>query len=61
VLGRWNGIGYYAIVGTATLQHALEVPWPTPGVVAFAAWVLVLSTLISMGDRAFALWKIKRG
>ena len=61
VLGRWNGIGYYVIVGTATLQRALDVPWPTPSLVSFAAWVLVISTLISMGDRAYALWRIKRG
>jgi phosphatidylglycerophosphate synthase len=61
VLGRWNGIGYYVIVGTATLQRAFDVPWPTPGLIGFAAWVLVLSTMISMGDRAYALWKIKQG
>ena len=34
VLGRWNGIGYYVIVGVPTLQHALGLSWPTPALVA---------------------------
>ncbi len=61
VLGRWNGIGYYAIVGTATLQHALGVAWPTPAWVSIAAWLLVGSTLVSMADRGYALWRVRRG
>jgi phosphatidylglycerophosphate synthase len=61
VLGRWNGIGYYAIVGTATLRHALEVPWPTQTWISIAAWLLVISTLISMADRGYALWRVRRG
>jgi phosphatidylglycerophosphate synthase len=61
VLGRWNGIGYYVIVGVPTLQHALGVPWPTSALIAFAAWLMVVSTVISMGDRAYALWRIRRG
>ncbi len=61
VLGRWNGIGYYAIVGTATLQHTLNVPWPTQTWVSIAAWLLVVSTVVSMADRGYALWRIKSG
>lgn len=61
VLGRWNGIGYYVIVGTATIKHALDVAWPTSQIIGIAAWLLVVSTVISMGDRAYALWRIKKG
>lgn len=60
VLGRWNGIGYYVIVGTTTIKHALDVTLPTSQLISIAAWLLVTSTLISMADRAFALWRIKK-
>jgi len=60
VLGRWNGIGYYAIVGTVVVRHALELTWPTQFVISLTAWGLVVSTLLSMGDRAYALWRIRR-
>lgn len=60
VLGRWNGIGYYVIVGTATIPHALGITWLPSALVAVAAWLLVISTLISMADRAFALWRIRK-
>jgi phosphatidylglycerophosphate synthase len=61
VLGRWNGIGYYVIVGTATLQHALGVNWPTPTWLSAAGWLLVVSTLVSMADRGYALWRLRNG
>jgi phosphatidylglycerophosphate synthase len=60
VLGRWNGIGYYALVGTATLKHALGADWLPDVAVVAAGWLLVLSTLVSMTDRALALWRIRR-
>lgn len=61
VLGRWNGIGYYAMVGTVVIRDALELPWPTQFWISLAAWALVASTVISMGDRAYALWRIRSG
>ena len=60
VLGRWNGIGYFVIVGTATLRHALDVAWPTQVWISIAAWLLVVSTLVSMADRGYALWRLRR-
>lgn len=60
VLGRWNGIGYYALVGTVVVKSALALGWPSPAIVNAAAWLLIASTLTSMGDRAVALWRIRR-
>ena len=50
-LGRWNGIGYYAIVGTPVVRDALGLGWPDAGLVMALGWGLVASTLVSMGDR----------
>jgi CDP-diacylglycerol--glycerol-3-phosphate 3-phosphatidyltransferase len=60
VLGRWNGIGYYALVGTATLKRTLGADWLPDEVVLAAGWLLVATTLASMTDRALALWRIRR-
>ncbi len=60
-LGRWNGVGYYALVGTVVVANALGLGWPSPAVLNALAWLLILSTLASMGDRALALWRIRRG
>jgi phosphatidylglycerophosphate synthase len=53
-LGRWNGIAYYVIVGTPIVRDALGLTWPTPGWVMALGWLLVASTLVSMGDRLLA-------
>ncbi len=43
VLGRWNGIGYYVVVGTVVIREALELTWPGQFVIALiAAWALVV-------------------
>jgi cardiolipin synthase (CMP-forming) len=60
VLGRWNGIGYYALVGTVVVANALALSWPSRGLLNVIAWLLIASTLTSMGDRALALWRIRR-
>jgi phosphatidylglycerophosphate synthase len=60
VLGRWNGIGYYALVGTATLKRTLGADWLPDGAVWGAGWTLVVTTLASMTDRALALWRVRR-
>ncbi len=60
LLGRWNGIGYYAIVGTVVVRQALDLSWPSQPWISIAAWGLVISTLLSMCDRAYALWRIRR-
>lgn len=61
VLGRWNGIGYYVVVGTVVIRQALELTWPGQFVLSLVAWALVVSTVVSMCDRAYALWRIRNG
>jgi phosphatidylglycerophosphate synthase len=50
-LGRWNGIGYYVIVGTPVVRDVLGFAWPGAGLVMVLGWALVATTLVSMGDR----------
>lgn len=57
-LGRWNGIGYYALAGTVVISQALDLGWP-PAALRSAGWLLVVTTLLSMSDRAYAL--LRRG
>ena len=60
VLGRWNGIGYFALVGTATLKGPFGADWLPDVAVLGAGWTLVVTTLASMTDRALALWRVRR-
>jgi phosphatidylglycerophosphate synthase len=53
-LGRWNGIAYYTIVAVPIVRDALGLGWPGARLVAALGWLLVVSTLVSMADRAWA-------
>ncbi len=55
VLGRWNGIFYFVMVGIPVVRDALGIGWPGPGLVMAIGWALVASTVASMADRAWAL------
>ena len=58
-LGRYNGIGYYILLGTGISAYIL--PWPALSTGVFlAAWLLVATTVISMGDRAIMLNRRKK-
>ena len=50
-LGRWNGIAYYVIVAIPIIRDAIGIDWPGPMLVMALGWLLVGSTLVSMGDR----------
>jgi len=50
-LGRWNGIAYYAIVAIPLFRDALAIDWPGPALVSALGWLLIGSTLVSMGER----------
>jgi hypothetical protein len=56
-LGRWNGILYFAPLVIIALAR-LPVPWglgrPLLGLATVVSWVLVLSTVASILDRALA-------
>lgn len=53
-LGRWNGILYFVPLGTVVTREALGLAWPGDRLVRLLAWTLVLSTAVSMLDRALA-------
>ena len=55
-IGRWNGILYFVPVGIVVTREALGWLQPSDRVVAGLAWALVLSTAISIADRAFGLF-----
>ena len=54
-LGRWNGILYFFPPGIIVTREALGLDVPPDALVLVLGWALVLSTLISMGDRLFSL------
>lgn len=51
-LGRWNGIAYYVLPGIVIGVHLLGIESTLMTVAATLGWVLVGSTLVSMGMRA---------
>jgi len=55
VLGRSNGICYFVLTGLTLLSQLTEIPWPATWLLA-AGWLLVVTTVISMLDRAWALF-----
>jgi phosphatidylglycerophosphate synthase len=59
-LGRWNGIAYFVLVGIPVVRDALGLGWPGRALVLGLGWALVATTLVSMADRARALWRALR-
>jgi CDP-diacylglycerol--glycerol-3-phosphate 3-phosphatidyltransferase len=56
LIGRYNGIAYYALVGVAIGAELLNwnVLLTSAG---YFAWLLVFSTIASMADRAISLFQ----
>lgn len=54
-LGRNNGIAYYVLLGTPIVRETLGLGWPGPGLLQALGWLLVVTTLVSMSDRALML------
>jgi phosphatidylglycerophosphate synthase len=54
-LGRWNGILYYVLLGVPVVRDGLGLGFPGDSVVRVLGWLLVLATLASIADRAWAL------
>ncbi|MXW06676.1 MAG: CDP-alcohol phosphatidyltransferase family protein [Gammaproteobacteria bacterium] len=55
-LGRWNGIGYFVIVGIVVGENALDFDWISNlWIRQTFAWTLIVSTMLSMGERLFLL------
>ena len=59
-LGRWNGIAYFVVAGFAMLGAWTRFE-PLSTLVTWVAWLLVGTTLVSMGDRAVYLIRLNRG
>ena len=58
-LGRWNGIFYFVPPGVIVTREALGFAVPSDGLILALGWVLVVSTLLSMGDRLVNLVSAK--
>ncbi len=59
-LGKINGVGYFVLAGTVIGREAFSLDWLVPLLIVVFAWVLVATTLASMGDRLLYLVKIRR-
>ena len=59
-LGRYNGILYFIVSGFPILQPVVGWYPLTDMHILWFSWVLVISTLLSMIDRAIALIRLKR-
>lgn len=55
-LGRWNGVLYFVPLGVVVTRNAIGLGWPSDPLVLALGWVLVVSTVISMADRAWAFF-----
>ena len=59
-LGRYNGIAYFALLGVPVIRDALGVVGPSAAWVRGLGWLLVLTTVLSMLDRGWALLARRR-
>lgn len=55
LIGRYNGIAYFVLVGIPVIREALELRWPADSLIGALAWLLVASTGISMLERGITL------
>lgn len=54
-IGRWNGIGYFVLLGIPVVRDGLGLGWPPASWVTVIGWSLVVMTVLSMADRGLAL------
>ncbi len=59
-LGRWNGILYFVPIGIIVTRESLALDFPADTQVVWLGWGLVLSTFVSMSDRAWAIVMSRR-
>lgn len=55
ILGRNNGIAYFVMVGIPVVREALGFSWPPLTWIEAIAWLLVLTTGVSMLERGITL------
>ena len=51
-LGRYNGILYFVIAGVPIVGNALGLSWLPLWVSRYGAWLLIVSTVVSIADRS---------
>lgn len=70
LLGRWNGIAYFVLLGAPLVRDVLAPLVPlagvqrlaSPGNLSVVAWLLLVATLFSIGEQGFArLRRARRG
>jgi phosphatidylglycerophosphate synthase len=59
-LGRYNGIAYFVVAGFPILQPVVGLEVLDKTQIQWFSWLMVTSTLISMADRAIALYRLRR-
>ena len=58
-LGKYNGITYFVLLGVTIARHLPPFEWIQGQLIHLFAWILVVTTLVSMFDRARALLKMR--
>jgi phosphatidylglycerophosphate synthase len=56
-MGRWNGIGYYVVVGVALVAHHFLAGTLVQTVLLVLCWMLIATTLSSIVERAVFSWR----
>ena len=59
-LGKGNGLGYFVLPGTIIAREVFELRWLPDLPIDALAWLLVATTLVSMGERLLYLMKAHR-
>jgi cardiolipin synthase (CMP-forming) len=59
LLGRWNGIAYFVLLGIPVVRDGLAIGWPPDALVHGFGWALVATTCASMLDRGIALLRAR--
>lgn len=59
-LGRYNGIFYFVVAGFPILQPVVGLEVLTQQQILVFSWVMVTTTLASMADRAYALYRTRK-
>ena len=55
IIGRWNGVAYFVLLGIPVVRDGVGLGWPPASWVTTIGWLLVLTTVTSMADRGLAL------
>jgi len=65
LIGRWNGVFYFIAPGILVTREALGLSIPPDSGIRAIGWLLLVSTIVSMGDRLIAVvsttWRRDRG